>query len=306
MYNLKFQTITPLHISNGEQLAHNLEYVMKDGELCKFNRNSFPLRLSELKLFKYDRNYRVKDIQKLISENSNNFLDSDFEYKITQTPSFKNYLSRVNHDGQSEVVEFINSNGKFYIPASSVKGAILTILRKESLGISIGSDADIKQKFVFTDSEEIPASDFLIVHSLSRPPNISLIVLKRNIKFNLLIKKIGELDIELLKKNSSDFALKQINLAQSRIIHYSSKYDNDEGTPLMIKSLKYVEDYIKKNNGYYINIGFGGTSWFKIFKGIPDQKDRGQKIIIPHTAFTIDSDDGPLPLGWCKFEIEKI
>ena len=115
--------------------------------------------------------------------------------------------------GKKIVQDFINSNGKFYVPASSVKGALLTVLHLDFLGINT-SNPDINHKFVLADSKYLDETNFLVDRTSDRPPAVNLITLDIGNLFSLKIKKLGNLDINYLKEKLSTYSKEQIKKAK--------------------------------------------------------------------------------------------
>ncbi|MCX7878090.1 MAG: type III-A CRISPR-associated RAMP protein Csm5, partial [Ignavibacteria bacterium] len=168
MLKLHFTTITPLHISNGENLGAGLDYVLlKDSSnspryLCKINFQTLAEKLAGR--FDFSKNYDLNAITNIIRDTFQKLFEKRqlteeyFYYKVAASKYFSEFYKKESSTGQKFVLEFINSNGKFYIPASSVKGALLTVLGLDHLGIN-HSDPHINHKFVFMDSDEISSDN---------------------------------------------------------------------------------------------------------------------------------------------------
>lgn len=323
MLNLNFTTLTPLHISNGENLGAGLDYILlkesKDTprRLCKINFN----RLSEKLVGKFDfkKNYDLKNFTEIIKKTitelfQNNKLDNSyFFYKVVSEENFLKFYDNEQSIGQKFVLEFINSNGKFYIPASSVKGALLTVLGLNHLGIN-HNNPNIKHKFVFLDSDEISPDNFMVYRTNSRPPAINLICLKPNFSFTMSVRKKGNLDLNKLKNNLKTYSETQIKNALKELKPYKSKTGEPKGADIFEEALKNINFSKLYNDEYLINLGFGGGSWFKIMKGripkFPSRRRRrgvrnnNQDREAAHTSVSFG--ENPIHIGWCKLKIEEL
>lgn len=310
MLKFNFTTVTPLHISNGEQLGFGLDYIIKNE--AAFHKLNF-IKLSEKfasdHLFDFKNDYSLDSIIKLIESNKKDISDEFTHFKVLITKPFSEHLKNPKAAGQRYVSEFINSNGKFYIPASSVKGALCTILNtRNGLGIN-PNDAKIADRVVFSDSDFIDQSNFNVFCSNNRPPKTNMICLKKNISFSLLMKRTGNLDINNLKKLLKEYSSHQIDEAMKRITLYKSKFEEPKGADIFELALSNVNSISLDKDEYFINIGFGGGSWFKIEKGkIPMFKSKKKGKDNPdepaHTSVSFNT-QSPVHIGWCKLKIEE-
>ncbi len=319
MLKFNFTTLTPLHISNGEQLGFGLDYIIKNE--AAFHKLNF-IKLSEKfasdKLFDFARPYNLNDIIKLIEDKKREITDEFSFYKVLITKSFSEHLMNPKAEGQSYVSEFINSNGRFYIPASSVKGALLTVLNKSHLGIremknqngEIVQAANIADRVVFCDSEFIDQSNFNVFCSNNRPPKTNIICLKKNVSFSLLMKKTGNLNISDFRIKLKEYSSQQIEKALKNILPYKSKVEQPKGADIFELALTNINSIVLAEDEYLINIGFGGGSWFKIEKGkVPlfesKKTGRDNPKEPPHTSVSFNQQN-PMHIGWCKLKIEEL
>ncbi len=309
MIRLNFETITPLHISNGNQLAYNLEYIANDGYLSKLNTYA-KKRMAEYSLFDFSKEYNFRDVAKIIGDNKNIFDDSCFEYKVAILDSFEEFLNNERRDGQKIVQEFINSNGKFYVPGSSVKGMLTTILGRDEnnpLGIN-PKEPYIQDKFVITDSEFIPSDNF-VVDIAYRPPSINLIVLDVENKFSCEIRSIGNLSLKKLQEKLSAYSHKQLRKAKNFVEKFKEKERKPGGATNYFKMLEKMVEYEPPNDTYLVNLGFGGGSYYKIYDFVPIPKfpSKRKKNIKEeaHTTFAVNIDNNFYQLGWCELKIEE-
>lgn len=302
--NLKFETISPVHISNGIELSNNLEYVIEDYKFHKLNIQKVSETLLDLNLFDFSKNYSLRDINKIISDNIGRFTDKDMIYSLMIDENIHTLINSPNTDGQSFVREFINSNGKFYIPASSVKGAILTILHATKLGID-NENPDIRDKFVFCDSNFLD-DEFFEVIKFDRPPPINLLCLKKGVNFEMTIRKRGKFDIDIFKNKLMKYTGIEIQKAKESIEKYEiEKKDETLGSKLFKNSLNSLSSVLNsiKEDEYLINFGFGGGTFFKIFDNVITilKNRKGDDI---HTTFSSLNENERFQIGWCIMKIE--
>ncbi len=313
MYKLKFTTLTPLHISNGETLDQGFHYTVFKDELYKIDLNKFSRLLAKKENINFTQDITISTIESWVRKHQLTIIDEAITYSLEIHNSFKNHLNNPRAQGRRQVIEFINSNGKFYIPASSVKGALLTVLGVDTSGIQAGEQADLKDKIVFYDSDFIDSSNFMVYRTENRPPANNLICLKPNCKFEMKLQKNGNLDIKDLKSKLEEYSKTQIKLALDKIVKYKSRKDQLKGADHFEKALIEIELVRLDKNEYLINVGYGGGSWFKVFKNIvpkfpsksPSRTRKG-KMEEAHTTFSISINNSLKHLGWCKLEIEKI
>jgi len=307
MITLNFTTVTPLLICNGNELGFELDYIVKNDVFCKLNFLKIAGKLKDK--FNFNRDYTLENILSLVHENISLFNNNDYEYKMPITKGFLDHINNERAIGRKFVNEFVNSNGKFYVPGSSIKGALLTALNVNSLGIQAGTNADIKDKFVIRDSEFIDSSNFIIHRTVNRPPALSVQCLKPDITFSLKIMKTGKLEISNLKQKLREYSQTQIELAKKQDLNnFKSRTDVPKGADLFELAIGYISNITLSKDEYLINIGFGGGSWFKIEKnGVPmfrskSPRRRGQWEPA-HTTFSVKKNDEYLQLGWCKLKI---
>lgn len=308
MLSFKFTTVTPLHISNGEELGINIDYIISDKKLLKLNHIKLAQFLSKKNAFDFSKSYDFKLIEGIIKRYSTEIYDSESSYIVDIDSKVTDYLKRPNVQGKHFVKEFINSNGKFYIPASSVKGALLTVLGLEKLGID-NNGGNINQKFVVMDSDFISDNNFIVYKTEPGRPSVNIMCLKREKEFTIQVNKKGDLNIQTLKSNLKGYNKKQINAALTNVERYKSRIRNRQnGADYFVEALNNILSHKLADDEFLINLGFGGGSWFKIFSNVPpptfnNRKTRSQEIA--HTVFTISNTDSYQQLGWCKLKIEE-
>ena len=312
MWKFNFETLTPLHISNGNQLAYNLEYITVDDNVAKLNLIKASKKIAKAGLFNFYSDYKFYKVIKIIEENKNLFSDDDFEYNIYAETSFIEYLNSERRDGRKIIQEFINSNGNFYVPGSSVKGMLTTILRRDietnPLGIN-PNNANIADKFVITDSNFIDPKNF-VVDIANRPPAINLITLDPGVEFNLEIRKLGNLSVVDLKNKLSTYSYTQMKKAEKFVAKFKDMERTPKGATAYYKALeKMLNELNLSNDEYLVNLGFGGGSYYKIYSDVKiptfKSKKRRNTEEEAHTTFTVNIENELYQLGWCKLKIEE-
>jgi CRISPR/Cas system CSM-associated protein Csm5 (group 7 of RAMP superfamily) len=312
MVKLKFTTLTPLHISNGEVLDQNFHYKVYNNEVFKIDRNKLAAILAKKEKIDFSQDISTKNIESWISKYQIDIINNSSSYSVQFDNDFKSHLNNPKANGQRGINEFINSNGKFYIPGSSIKGALLTVLNINSLGIEAGENARIQDKFVIRDSEFIEDTNFMVFRTINRPPIISLLCLKPNTTFVIDIHKLGNLSISDLKLGLKNYSITQMKNALEKIIKYKSKTGRSNGADYFAKALEKPNTIKLENDEFLINIGYGGGSWFKVYEGeIPKfpskspKPNRKGKEEEAHTTFSVSINNVLHHIGWCKLKIEE-
>jgi CRISPR/Cas system CSM-associated protein Csm5 (group 7 of RAMP superfamily) len=309
MLTLKFKTITPLHISTGEELGFGLDYIVYNDVFYRLNQRRLAEMLNAKNLIDFNERNSLSDIVKLIEKHSSDAAAESSEYKISITRSFYNLITNERAVGMKFVRDFPNSNGMFYVPGSSVKGSLLTVLGLNSLGI-IQKEADIKDKFVIRDSDAIPPENMIVMTTKDRPPKASLVCIKADTEFTLQIPRTGKLSPAELARKSSEYSKHQLNKALEVVNAFIMTNERSMGAVNYVNAISGILNTELKEDEYLINIGFGGGSWFKIEKGrIPmfpsksrNPSKRGEKEPA-HTTYSFDKKEETQHIGWCKLKI---
>ena len=319
MVKLKFTTITPLHISNGEFLDQNFHYKVADNRIFRIDQNKLSALLTQKEKIDFSQNITSLQIEKWISKHQIDIMDKASSYSLEYDDAFKEHLKNSRANGQRQIIEFINTSGKFYIPASSIKGALITILKSDHLGIKeqrqqgeLIKEADIKDKFVIHDSNSLPEEIMMVYRTNNRPPAVNLICIKPNTTFSLYIYKLGALSLDELKRKLQSYWITQKETALRSIVKFKSRNDQLKGADYFEKALERLNLLKLIDGEYVINLGFGGGSWFKVEEGTipkfrsksPNPRRRGTDEEA-HTTFSININDTPQHIGWCKLKIEE-
>jgi hypothetical protein len=314
MYKLFIKTITPLHIAGQEQMILNLDYVMSDGKVGILNRLQTAKHLAENKVFDFNKNYTYTQVSDAIKNQADSFPESVYSRKLTVSDEFAKYLKSPGRDGQMLIGDFISNGRSYYIPASSVKGALLTPLGLSQLGIDVKNPL-IKERFVIADSEPLSASNFKVLRTMNRPPSVNIVCIKPNLEFDLMIKRIGTLDIANVVTKCNDYSKNQIDLALDNLPLYKgkNKFGSPKGANLFEDALLTASNYKPQPGEFLLNIGFGGGSWFKVEQGIvpkfksksPSDKRRG-KDEPAHTSVEFDISGNMTHIGWCVCRFEEV
>ncbi len=319
MVKLKFTTVTPIHISNGDYLDQNFHYKVSNDRIFKIDQNKLASLLAKREKIDFTQNISSGTIERWINKYQIDITDNASSYSVQFDEEFKQHLKNPRANGQRQIIEFVNASGKFYIPASSIKGALLTVLKTDHLGIKeqrqngdLIKEADIKDKFVIRDSDIISENNISVYRTTNRPPAINIICLKPNTSFELRINKMGNLSLNSLKQKLENYFTSQKENALSKIVKFKSRTDKLKGADYFEQSLEGLNLVRLKDDEYLINIGFGGGSWFKVEEGIvpmfksksPNERRRGRDEEA-HTTFTVSINGTLQHIGWCKLKIEE-
>lgn len=228
MYDLIFTTKTPLHISNGEELERSLHYLdaidskTGQGKIHKLDTVKMARILANEEKIDFSKSISLLQLKEMIKSHKSLLIKSATAYSIGYEPGFKKLLENERAKGEGFIKEFISSNNYFYIPASSVKGALLTILGTQSLGIDVDNPT-INDRFVLWDSMLLNHDVFSVYRSENRPPAINLICMKANTKFRLKLRKKGKLNTDELCTKLLTYNKIQIGLLMNSLPKYKSQ-----------------------------------------------------------------------------------
>mgnify|MGYP001027965510 CR=1 FL=1 len=310
MYRLKFTTITPLHISNGEVLDQNFHYITFNENIYKIDHLKFAKIIVKRERIDFSSDITTKKIEGWIKKYQIDLIDNAAIYSVKVHESFQTHLDNPRATGKRQIIEFINSNGKFYIPASSIKGALLTILGLNSLGIN-PQDPKYQDRVVFYDSEYISSEYFSVYRTENRPPQNNLICLDPDISFSLIMQKNGKFKRdEFLQKLRHHTIMQLENLNREVAKFKSNRAGKLKKADLFLRSIERINTLASREENI-INIGYGGGSWFKVVNGIipkfksKDPTKRGQ-LEAAHSSFSFTIDQELVHIGWCKLEIEEL
>lgn len=310
MYKFIFTTITPLHISNGEVLDQNFHYTTFRGEVYKIDHFKFSKLLAQKEKIDFTSDIDTKAIENWVKKYQLTIIDEASAYAVKIHESFNAHLSNQRATGRRQIIEFINSNNNFYIPASSIKGALLTPLGLSSLGIN-PANPTINDRVVFYDSDIISADKFSVYRTENRPPQNNLICLDPGVQFSLIMQKKGMFDREqFFDKLNSYINIQLKNLNREVAKFKSNKTGKLRKADLFLRSIEEINTLAAQRENL-INIGYGGGSWFKIFENkIPKFKSKDPKkrnIEEPaHSSFSFVINKELVHIGWCKLEIEEL
>lgn len=310
MYKFNFTTVTPLHISNGEVLDQNFHYTAYRGDIYKIDHLKFSTLIAKKEKLDFSKEITTSIIESWIKKHQLTIIDDASSYSVKIHGSFQTHLENSRAVGRRQVIEFINSNGKFYIPASSIKGAILTPLAIDSLGIN-PADPKLKDKVVFNDSDIIESDKFSVYRTENRPPENNLICLDPGESFSLTMRKKGIFDKDVFLKKLKSYTEVQLENLDREVSKFKSKRTGKlRQADLYLRAIEEINTLDKKGE-ILINIGYGGGSWFKINEGIiPKFKSKipGKTSLMEaaHSSFSFTIDRELAHIGWCKLEIEEL
>ncbi|MCX8178346.1 MAG: type III-A CRISPR-associated RAMP protein Csm5 [Candidatus Aenigmarchaeota archaeon] len=304
-------SITPIHISSGESF-NKLEYMKIDDYLHIFDLGKIidfliPKQryLGEF-ILKFEKNFS-SGIEGIIKE---------FNIKKDDIMNFLKYRIKADGDITSEVFTFIrHSNGRIYIPGSSIKGA----MRKPFYGdIIYNTDKEIREKiYNFNKTKNIEISD-IEGDFESQIKRIKRLGMGKEAKLeNREVISFKNLELKIKIDNSYDIEnfIYKINnfyiMALEYMIKKSYKYD------VFNKNLKNILKNVKNNikKSLFLHIGFGGGFYTKslgVFYEINDPdlvklRFKERKYLIKGHTYTpfpktfVSSNE--VPLGWVKLDL---
>ncbi len=138
VYDVTVQTLSPLHIGDGNTLRQNFDFVTRDGKTWRLNEDEI-LRANET-LVRLDHSGHYPTPGELVSRNEANFKNGAF---------FRYILPGVARSGKTyaELRSFIkDAYDRPYLPGSSLKGALRTALAWTGwgeVGLHLTSRSDV-------------------------------------------------------------------------------------------------------------------------------------------------------------------
>jgi len=282
MLKLSFKAITPVFIGSGEVLEDGFDYIIEDGSFRRYNDRTVLTELALNGNFDFTKAEKITlDFLKTkIAEISSETKDL-YEYEIKLlSDSTGQYGSNKSVIGRNGVREFINSNGKFYIPGSSIKGCLTTLFRPVELRTN-----SIHGRFLIHDSGPIESRYFEIA-DFDWFPYQSFMTLKAGTEFTITVPKTGYLTKENLKQKISSYFKSQFEKA---IISLTA------GGGRNWENVEELENFFESNKDQMlVNVGYGGGSWFKM--------DGGN---VP--GILTDRCKSPSKMtGWCSVKIDEV
>lgn len=284
MLTLKFKAITPVFIGSGEVLEQGFHYTVKNEKFLKYSEKVVIAYLADHESFDLINSGKstVDILKKKIAEISPNTPDL-FEYGIALSTAMKDYFAEDGAKaGKNSVREFINSNGNFYIPGSTIKGCLNTLFEPEKLRTN-----SINGRFLIYDSDPLSNEKFE-VDEFEWFPYQSFIVLKKDSEFTISIPKSGFITKTNLEERIRSYFESQVKNAKIKL---SENAENNQ------KNLTELDKFLKDNKDYnqmLVNLGYGGGSWFKMNKGESPtiSAKKGESLYKIH-------------IGWCSVEVEE-
>ncbi|AEH07256.1 type III-A CRISPR-associated RAMP protein Csm5 [Methanothermococcus okinawensis] len=304
---LKITTISPLNIGNGDVYS-NMDYYIENGKAKIINMEELFENIKDI--------HKIDELTKLIKHNMNNNrmeLSVKEAYESIGLYLDEHILKEVNcnikMDAKIQVKKFINQNGKYYVPGSSLKGAIRTayifdyydkhidklvnILENkkihdnkkgnEVVKTAIGGIKDDFFKYLLiTDSNIIPPENFEFINTI----RYNTMDAKKGKKSNTIpepkevLKKNSELRVELTIKDGFPKNFEDIknmcNKFSKTVVEFelNNKYLPQE----TIKFYNNLLNNIKNNdNSFYLAIGSGSSYLSKTIYLLLWKHDKGNK-----------------------------
>ncbi len=344
---IKATTLTPVTIRTGREYSP-FEYMVEDGHVLRFlpshlyslltdqEKNSFTKTLSSQNMCVIRNEIRRLALARRT--------DLKVLYRIRIAESFAaiykpqiESIHKINDQNALHIGECARSLGGFYLPGSSLKGALRTALlyaiyapqgsvpdkldrdfEKNAFGYTSPFD-DPFRDLIVTDSRPIPTEQIMVA-SLKRgrskgiPTSSEVIDTGAEFEFEIRIRRKGA-----LSKKHIVFSAKTIRDAcnqyyQQRVLgRYESAIRDIRPDP---NNPKKGEEHIQRlrdllsllhervgssltDREWVMNIGFGGGAVNKfITPQIYDSINRKSKLV-PETFWKVDSQ----PLGWIKCQL---
>lgn len=131
------------------------------------------------------------------------------------------------------------------------------------------------------------------------------------VQFSSFIKSKGNLSLDELKNSLRNYSKTQIEKALKCVERYKQMEKKPKGATNFHKIIETMLNEMDFNENYYfVNLGFGGGSYFKINHDTKIPKfpnpGRNKRREEAHTTFNVNIDGDLFQLGWCKLKIEEI
>lgn len=336
-YRLILRTMAPVHIGNGESYTSK-EYIYENGyyyfpdmgKLYQEVEKQGPRITEAFESFlmqsgnNNSRNSRLNDFLRQQQIKSRDF----YGYKIKETGFEQDKEKKTPKGSLNEIVAFVKDPyGQVYIPGSSLKGAIRTILINsyfKTNTISWGAKKnnpfdDVFHNIRVSDSEIIPSEQLTLAQKWDYSP-------KRNGAKPLPIHRESLLPFTVLEFTITAIGEQAINLME-QLGTYSFEHYKEYKKKLLTK---FPDRLIQKNIQYPLYLGAGSGFWTKTYIKEADpsryQKKSGKMKMVregalkltkaPATSFKVkgevrnllENKDNFYEMGKCNFimkEVEK-
>jgi CRISPR-associated protein Csm5 len=140
MMNVEIETLSPVHVGNGREITP-IEYVVEGDNFYRIDVDGM---LRDTKRF--SRESFLEFVEDAVSMHKTPYL-GDFNRDLAK--SHQRYklrlLEKINEDRPPHIKEYVKISDRFYIPGSSIKGAILSALYWRLLKDSCKDDPDIEK-----------------------------------------------------------------------------------------------------------------------------------------------------------------
>jgi len=258
--NITLETVTPVHIGNGEEWSF-LDYFIENGKVNILNTNAIFESLNDTQII----DNLSKEIKEKIINGQVQINPKEFFGKYIDVSKY--IIKRIESDeisGKVKIKKFINQQGRYYIPGSSIKGAIRTAYFFDFFDKNIDALVDVLENkseitsdffkyFHVTDSQFISDSKMKIIKTIRHNNEKN----KEGIPIYLEgIKEGSIVNFEIKIDDRSKITIEDIKNSVRNLTTTVCDYEtNNNKNPDFMKNF-YNE--IKKNNEIYLNLGFGG------------------------------------------------
>ncbi len=213
------EVLAPVHIGSGVKLAEGIDFVKSDSSVHI---------VSQSELMKYLENNQ---------DEMNRFIQGNYKLSsLNRTPDGKRY--NISLGRTSEINEFErNGNGKPYIPGSSIKGAIRTILIKKRFDeLSPNEKNDLLGSV--TSNRKEWASEPIVKQLLGDNSNNNLMRVLEvfDAEFeDLELERIFVLTLSSI--DGSSFGWKKMGRDKKTHLPYPPQIDHNNATPIFAETL---------------------------------------------------------------------
>lgn len=326
---LKFKVLSPVHIGDGTDLEL-FDYVIKDRKLYKIYLYEY---LSTLegdllsKLKEYQLKNEIIEIRKLIRENIDVKNFKEYEADVSENVQ-KIYNEKFDEPKNQLIMNpFIRTNGKPYIPGSSIKGAIRTAILNyldEGKVKSNKKDSKFFEGFIlyawnsenkYYDMSKDPFRSLKIRDTLLPNGSTEFMLVSNYRKVNSSVEKTGITIIKEVIKPGTEIEIefildrdvnKKVKLDLDLIMKASDKFYKEvlqSEKERLFKGNKQISEVYDRildetKDGVLLRIGFNSGFESITLKNYREPKDPTKEK--PGWGYSKDLVEDKYPFGWIK------